>query len=103
MESTSVAERTNGCDRPLETVVRAMTAALMYRYRGDARIDPKTPLTERPTIMLREVRRGTRAAAGEWSDPPLPETVEDRHRIATTLMLLALVGLAGLVVSLLAG
>lgn len=53
--------------------------------------------------MLKEVRRGTRAAAGEWSDPPLPETVEARHRIATTLILLALMGLVGIAVSLLAG
>ena len=54
--------------------------------------------------MLREVRRDTRVAAvGEWSDPPLPEAVAARHRIATTLVHLALAGLAGLVVSLLAG
>lgn len=52
--------------------------------------------------MLREVRRDTGAAVGEWSDPPLPETVAARHRIERTLILLALVGLAGMVVSLLA-
>ena len=53
--------------------------------------------------MLREIRRDPRAAAvGEWSDPPLPETVAARHRIVNTLILLALLGLAGMVVSLLA-
>jgi hypothetical protein len=54
--------------------------------------------------MLKVLRRDTRAAAvGEWSDPPLPETVATRNRIATTLILLALLGLVGMVVSLLAG
>jgi hypothetical protein len=53
--------------------------------------------------MLREVRRDRRAAAvGDWLDPPLPETVEARHRIARTLILLALMGLLGTMVSLLA-
>ena len=53
--------------------------------------------------MLNEVRRGTRAAAvGEWLDASLPETVEARRRIAITLILLALLGLVGMVVSLLA-
>ena len=52
--------------------------------------------------MLKEIRRDTRAATvGEWSDPPLPEEVAVRQRIAMTLVLLALAGLAGLVVSLL--
>jgi hypothetical protein len=75
---------------------------LVYRYR-DAQIVPKRPCHERPTIMLREVRRDRRAAAvGDWLDPPLPETVEARHRIARTLILLALMGLLGTMVSLLA-
>ena len=53
--------------------------------------------------MLKEIKRDMRAATvGEWSDLPLPEAVATRRRIAATLLLLALVGLAGLVVSLLA-
>lgn len=53
--------------------------------------------------MLKEIRRDTRAAAvGEWLDLPLPEAVAVRYRIAATLVLLALVGLAGFVMSLLA-
>ena len=47
--------------------------------------------------MLKEVRPDTRAAGvGEWSDPPLPETVAARRRIAITLILLALLGLVGM-------
>lgn len=82
--------------------VRVQPAALVYRYR-DAQIVPRRHRHERPTTMLREVMRDRRAAAvGDWSDPPLPETVEARHRIARTLILLALMGLLGTVVSLLA-
>ena len=53
--------------------------------------------------MLNEVGRETRAAAlGEWLDPLLPESAGARRRIAATLVLLALAGLAAYVVSFLA-
>jgi hypothetical protein len=53
--------------------------------------------------MLKELGREMRAVAvGEWPDPPLPVSAGARRRVAATLVLLALAGLAAYVVSFLA-
>jgi hypothetical protein len=54
--------------------------------------------------MLKELGRESRTAAvADWPDPPLPEAAAARRRITASLILLAALGLAGMVVSYLAG
>jgi hypothetical protein len=53
--------------------------------------------------MLKDVSRHRRPPPdGDWPEPPLPLAAGERRRIATVLILLALLGLIALVASFLA-